>query len=76
MCGVLALPQRGQRLRAGTFSFHALARRLRVFDFEVFFFGTAIVGPFVAVIVDAELGDAAMLVWLNGSQTLSGNPLS
>ena len=43
MCGVLALPQRGHKLRAGAFSFQALARRLRVFDFDVFFFGTAIV---------------------------------
>jgi hypothetical protein len=39
----LALPQRGHRLRAGALSFQALARRLRVFDFDVFFFGTAIV---------------------------------
>jgi hypothetical protein len=39
----LALPQRGQRLRAGALSRQALARRLRVFDFDVFFFGTAIV---------------------------------
>jgi hypothetical protein len=43
VCGVLALPQRGHRLRAGALSFQALARRLRVFDFDVFFFGTAIV---------------------------------
>ena len=42
-CGGLALPQRGQRLRAGAFSFQALARRLRVFDLEFFFLGTAIV---------------------------------
>jgi hypothetical protein len=41
VCGVLAAPHRGQRLRAGALSFHALARRLRVFDFDVFFFGTA-----------------------------------
>jgi hypothetical protein len=39
----LALPHRGHRLRAGALSFQALARRLRVFDFDVFFFGTAIV---------------------------------
>lgn len=31
----------GQMLRAGMLIFHALARRLRDFDFEVFFFGTA-----------------------------------
>ncbi len=43
VCGVFALPQRGHRLRAGTLSRQALARRLRVFDFDVFFFGTAIV---------------------------------
>jgi hypothetical protein len=30
-------------LRAGAFSLHALARRLRVFDFDVFFLGTATV---------------------------------
>jgi hypothetical protein len=41
--GVFALPQRGHVLRAGALSFHALARRLRVFDFDVFFFGTATV---------------------------------
>jgi hypothetical protein len=33
----------GQRLRAGSFRVHAEARRLRLFDFEVFFLGTAIV---------------------------------
>lgn len=44
--GVLALPQRGQMLRGGVCSFHALARRLRVFDFDVFFLGTAIVRSF------------------------------
>jgi hypothetical protein len=43
VCGVFALPQCGQRLRGGALSCHALALRLRVFDFEVFFFGTAIV---------------------------------
>jgi hypothetical protein len=32
----------GQVLRGGTDSVHALARRLRLLDFEVFFFGTAI----------------------------------
>jgi hypothetical protein len=32
----------GQVLRAGTDRVQALARRLRLFDFEVFFFGTAI----------------------------------
>ena len=37
-----SLPQRGQRLRAGASSLQAEARRLRLFDFEVFFFGTAI----------------------------------
>jgi len=42
-CGVLAALHLGQTLRAGAFSCHALARRLRVFIFEVFFFGTAIV---------------------------------
>ena len=41
VCGLFALPQRGQVLRAGADSFQLLARRLRVFDFEVFFFGTA-----------------------------------
>jgi uncharacterized membrane protein YgdD (TMEM256/DUF423 family) len=32
----------GQVLRGGTDSVHALARRLRLLDFEVFFLGTAI----------------------------------
>lgn len=43
VCGTLALPHRGQRLRGGALSCQALARRLRVFDLDVFFFGTAIV---------------------------------
>jgi hypothetical protein len=42
MCGTLAAPQRGQTLRDGAFNVHADARRLRLFIFEVFFFGTAI----------------------------------
>jgi hypothetical protein len=33
----------GHELRDEERSFHAAARRLRVFDLEVFFFGTAIV---------------------------------
>lgn len=33
----------GQMLRAGSFRVHAEARRLRLFDLEVFFLGTAIV---------------------------------
>ncbi len=41
--GNLASEHRGQELRDEERSFHAAARRLRVFDFEVFFFGTAIV---------------------------------
>jgi hypothetical protein len=41
--GCFALPQRGQVLRDGAASFHAPARWLRVFDFDFFFFGTAIV---------------------------------
>jgi len=41
VCGVFALPQRGQVLRAGASSFQLPARRLRVFDFDFFFFGTA-----------------------------------
>jgi hypothetical protein len=43
VCGCLALPQRGQVARDGAASFQAPARRLRVFDFDFFFFGTAIV---------------------------------
>jgi hypothetical protein len=31
----------GQRLRGGALSLHALARRLRLLAFDVFFFGTA-----------------------------------
>jgi hypothetical protein len=38
----LAALHLGQTLRDGVFSDHALARRLRLFDFEVFFLGTAI----------------------------------
>ena len=40
-CGVLVAPHRGHTLRDGTSSRHAEARRLRVFDLEVFFLGTA-----------------------------------
>ena len=40
--GSLAAPQRGHTLRDGDPSFHAEARRLRVFILDVFFFGTAI----------------------------------
>jgi hypothetical protein len=40
----LAAPHRGQTLRAGTASFQLPARRLRVFDFDFFFLGTATVG--------------------------------
>jgi hypothetical protein len=47
VCGVLALPHRGQVLRAGAPSFQAPARRLRVFDFDFFFFGTATVDSLV-----------------------------
>ena len=41
VCGSFALPQLGQRLRAGASNFHAAARWLRVFIFDFFFFGTA-----------------------------------
>jgi hypothetical protein len=40
--GTLAAPHRGHTLRDGAFNVHALARRLRLFDLEVFFLGTAI----------------------------------
>jgi hypothetical protein len=43
VCGSLALPQRGQSLRDGLPSFHAPERRLRDFDFDFFFLGTATV---------------------------------
>lgn len=39
--GSLVAPQRSQVLRDGAESFQAEARRLRVFDFDFFFFGTA-----------------------------------
>ena len=42
--GTLAEPQRGHSERAGSDSRHAPARRLRAFDFDRFFLGTAIVG--------------------------------
>ena len=41
--GSLALWHWGQMLRAGVLRTHALARRLRLLAFDVFFFGTAIV---------------------------------
>jgi hypothetical protein len=41
VCGNLADPQRGQRLRDGEPNFQAPARWLRVFDFDFFFLGTA-----------------------------------
>ena len=41
MWGNLAAEQRGQMLRAGADNRQLLARRLRVFDFDFFFFGTA-----------------------------------
>jgi hypothetical protein len=44
VCGVLALPHRGQTLRDGALSFQAPARVLRLFDFDFFFFGTATAG--------------------------------
>ena len=44
VCGVFALPQRGQVLRAGASSFQADARVLRLFDFDFFFLGTATFG--------------------------------
>ena len=42
--GNLALPQRGQLLRAGAARRHEPARWLWVFIFDFFFFGTATVG--------------------------------
>jgi hypothetical protein len=44
MCGNLALPQFGQRLRAGADNVQFDARRLRLLALLVFFFGTAIAG--------------------------------
>jgi hypothetical protein len=50
MCGTLVAPQRGQLLRGATERVQAEARRLRLFDFEVFFLGTAIfLGPLLVV---------------------------
>lgn len=40
-CGSLVAPHRSQVLRDGADSFQAAARRLRVFDFDFFFLGTA-----------------------------------
>ena len=54
VCGVFALPHRGQVLRAGAPSFQAAARVLRLFDFDFFFFGTATVG--LQQLVPAGLG--------------------
>jgi hypothetical protein len=44
-CGRLVAPQRGQALRADGPSRHDDARRLRLFDFDIFFFGTAMGVP-------------------------------
>jgi hypothetical protein len=41
MWGTLADPQRGQLLRGGASSVQLLARRIRVFDLDFFFLGTA-----------------------------------
>ena len=41
--GNLTAPQRGHKLRGELAIRQAAARRLRVFDLDVFFFGTAIV---------------------------------
>jgi hypothetical protein len=41
VCGSLAAAHRGHTLREGADSFHAPARWLRVFDFDLFFLGTA-----------------------------------
>ena len=41
----MVLPQRGHRLRAGASSFQAEARRLRLFDLDIFFLGTAMMFP-------------------------------
>ena len=42
MWGRFVAPQRGQMLREGALTRHADARRIRVFDFDIFFFGTGI----------------------------------
>ena len=42
MWGRLVAPQRGQMLREGALTRQADARRIRVFDFDIFFFGTGI----------------------------------
>jgi hypothetical protein len=47
MWGRLVAPQRGQTLRDGTNTRHADARRIRVFDFDIFFFGTGILASLV-----------------------------
>ena len=53
--GNLAEPQRGQRLREGTSSVQAAARRLRVLALEVFFFGTGMTS-FLARVQTARSG--------------------
>jgi hypothetical protein len=45
VCGSLAAAQRGHTLREGAASFQLPARRLRVFDFDFFFLGTAMMTP-------------------------------
>jgi len=75
-CGSFVRRHCGQMLRGGSLSVQAEARRLRLFDFEVFFLGTAIVvsliGPRVGrlaraglvVAVHAALGAQALAVLL------------
>ncbi len=43
VCGILAAAQRGHVLREGALRRQLEARRMRVFDFDFFFLGTATV---------------------------------
>ena len=52
MWGRLVAPQRGQMLRDGANTRQADARRIRVFDFDIFFFGTGM-GVYLVLSSDA-----------------------
>src|SRR4029078_12952610 len=82
MWGRLVAPQRGQMLRDGAKTRHADARRIRVFDFDIFFFGTGILaflvlplraarGPRVSVQARAITGPPTQAQHASGNQSLN-----
>jgi hypothetical protein len=67
--GCLAEPHLGHMLRDGVASFQAPARRLRLFDFDFFFFGTAI------VVSGWEWGRCRLAARRAGSASVLGAPV-